>query len=219
MYTLFTVIPSKIRGNKLGVIGMLIMSSYLVLFSLSRGAFVGVLMLNVTIFLKEGFKFKLSSLIFTGLLLLSGFLIVSNTDYVSNKLESLQVRNEQKKSTFDREIKVRGYDRIFNNPIYLLYGAGEGGVDRFDTFNNKELHSGFGTVLFCYGIFGFVLFIIFLYKIMQPSLFKNLLLLLPVFAYNLTHHGLRNTLFWILLAFVYIVSLHKDDINKTKLLS
>ena len=214
IYTLFTVIPSKLRSYKLVVFGMLIMASYLVLFSLSRGAFIGVLLLNVIIFLKEGFKFKFTSLLFMIFIGLGSFLIVSNTDFVSNKLDSLQQRNEQKKSSIEREIKVRGYDRIFNNPIYLLYGAGEGGVDRFDTFNKKELHSGFGTLLFCYGIFGFVLFALFFYKVIQYSLFKNLLLLSPILLYNLSHHGLRNTLLWILLGFVFVVSYYNDDTNK-----
>lgn len=47
----------------------------------------------------------------------------------------------------------RGLDRIFIYPQYLLWGAGEGGFERFDLLAyQNELHSSFFSIWFCYGI-------------------------------------------------------------------
>lgn len=107
----------------------------------------------------------------------------------------------------DDSYQGRGYDRILNDPEYLVLGAGEGGYYRFDTLLEAgEIHSSFGTLIFCYGIIGFVLFIRFLLGIFKGSSFFELLYFLPVFAYSITHQGLRDTLFWVFLGVVFVLN-------------
>lgn len=100
-----------------------------------------------------------------------------------------------------REGVGRGYDRILNHPEFLLIGAGEGAVYRFETaLVEHELHSSIGTVLFSYGIVGLVLFSA---ALLQPVLVGGWRLLVPMappLVYGLTHQGLRFTELWVLLA-------------------
>lgn len=92
--------------------------------------------------------------------------------------------------------------RILEHPEHLAFGAGEGAVDRFDPVHPIEIHSSAGTLLFSYGVVGSALFLLFLYhvlKLASPYLIAHLI---PVTFYTLTHQGLRESMFWILLAFL-----------------
>ena len=93
----------------------------------------------------------------------------------------------------------RGYDRMINNPEFLLFGAGEGGFERFESAQPGEVHSSFGTILFAYGLPGLVLFSLFLVMVMRRCGGSRWLLLLPALAYGLTHQGVRFAMFWVLL--------------------
>ena len=53
-------------------------------------------------------------------------------------------------------MKERGIDKLFTNPMYLFFGAGEGGFLRFPN-SVFEIHSTFPGILFYYGIFPFLL--------------------------------------------------------------
>jgi len=99
----------------------------------------------------------------------------------------------------------RGYDRIWNNPEYLVYGSGEGGFKRFKEttlIGAHEIHSSVGTLFFCYGFTGAIIFGIFVIVALRGSEFRVWLLVMPAFAYGMTHQGLRSTLLWVLLATV-----------------
>lgn len=100
----------------------------------------------------------------------------------------------------DDSLAGRGYDRIVNEIEHTLLGAGEGEYWRHDSIWRGEIHSTFGTLLFCYGIFGLGLFLLFLFYLYRTNRLNFLLYLLPIFVYSFTHNGLRSTPFWILLA-------------------
>jgi hypothetical protein len=111
--------------------------------------------------------------------------------------------------TFAQE---RGYDRILANKRYWLLGAGEGGTRRFaetTAFGTPEIHSSFGTVFFCYGMVGLVLFVGFLYRVAQGAPFRSQLILIPMLIYMVAHQGLRTTSVWIFLA-IFVALKHMD---------
>ena len=127
-------------------------------------------------------------------------------DYSVNRFEMI---GQDKDDSYEG----RGYDRIINDPEYLVMGAGEGGYYRFNTLLEAgEIHSSFGTLLFCYGVIGFFLFFRFLFAIFKGSSFFELLYFIPLFAYSITHQGLRDTLFWVFLAVVFV--LNEEKITK-----
>jgi hypothetical protein len=99
-------------------------------------------------------------------------------------------------------LATRGYDRIVNYPEHILFGAGEGAYERFRSeLYASELHSSYGTVLFCYGIPGTCLFSLGLLFIVKQDA-RALLFLLPAFVHGTGHHGLRFAFFWAALAFL-----------------
>lgn len=215
MLSLFTVLPSWFRHYKPTMVLTIIMTSYLVLLSNSRAALAGIIVLIVIILIKEGIKFKTSAfiLIFALIALLPIFF---ESDFFQQYLTSLEVRNQRHENTSISQAQIRGYDRMWIHPEYLIYGAGEGKYDRFDSYHNLEMHSGIGTIIFSYGIAGFVLFVIFLYQTVKHGLFLNLMLISPILIYNLTHQGLRNSLLWIIFATIYITTYHSKQIKSLK---
>jgi hypothetical protein len=100
-------------------------------------------------------------------------------------------------------LEERGYDRILNNPEYLVLGSGEGAYVRFrdsTKIGSAELHSSLGTMLFCYGFVGLGLFAWFVWASLRGVGLRIWLCLAAPFAYGFTHQALRTTLFWVLIA-------------------
>lgn len=117
-------------------------------------------------------------------------------------MESAIYRMESIGQDEDDSLSGRGYDRIINEIQYVFFGAGEGEYTRHQSVWGGEIHSTFGTLLFSYGIFGLIIFSMFIYKavVKRIGFIDSLVFLSPVFAYSVTHNGLRFTPFWILLA-------------------
>jgi hypothetical protein len=67
---------------------------------------------------------------------------------------------------------------------------------------SHELHSSMGTLFFCYGILGTILFCIFLWRTTSGSGLRAWIIVAGVFAYGMTHQGLRFRLVWVLLGMV-----------------
>jgi hypothetical protein len=133
-------------------------------------------------------------------ILLVGILVVlipRDLTVVSNVETRMSTVGEQE----DDNWEARGYTRIIDYPEYLLLGAAEGGYERLGLppEHQHEIHSSLGTLLFSYGIVGLSLFLIFLYALVRCAGVAASLYLLPVMLYGLTHMGLREGLFWILL--------------------
>lgn len=224
--SIFAALPSKYRSNKIITLAAVLMSAYLILLSGSRAALLGVALLGIIVFVKEGFKIKASSIFFILIVAILGWYFASQNLFVDKQIKSIRQRNEEKTLQGVSEWQVRGYDRFYLYPEYILFGAGEGMYDRFRSYQQLEMHSGPGTILFSYGILGLLLFISFLKYIVKRNVLFNILLLTPVFLYNFTHQGFRDSLFWILLAGIFIVSekehiikLNKIRINKSGVLT
>lgn len=108
----------------------------------------------------------------------------------------------------DDSLAGRGYDRIWRHPEHLILGAGEGALWRFSKFGIRtlEMHSTLGTVLFSYGIVGFSLFVMLLAVVFRGAPLAFMLYSLPIWAYGMTHQGLRTTMLWIFLGMAFGMS-------------
>lgn len=115
-------------------------------------------------------------------------------------IERVEMRMNDFGRSYDDTPQGRGYSRIEQNPQYLVLGAGEVGHDRHNRDIAGELHSSVGTLIFSYGAVGTILFCVFLWRALRLVPFSDLVFFLPIFAYGLTHQGIRFRLFWILLA-------------------
>jgi hypothetical protein len=104
----------------------------------------------------------------------------------------------------DETLAARGYDRLANHVELLLFGAGEGDTQRFESMLPGELHSTWGTIVFSYGFLGSLLFAVALFLVVRRGGLEWALLLLPAALYGLTHQGLRFSLFWVFLTILLI---------------
>jgi hypothetical protein len=175
-------------------------AGYLALLSLSKSAFPSLAFLVVLVLLKRPLVL-LIGLPLLGFVLAAALNVPRDTapDMVRNLQDRIATRE------VDETAAGRGYDRLLNHPDYLFFGAGEGGYQRFQSELISELHSSYGTLLFCYGVVGTALFTWGLVLVCRRTDFVSALSLVPVFIYGLAHHGLRASLFWVLLASLYCV--------------
>lgn len=122
----------------------------------SRASLAGIFVLAIILFVNEGFKFNVKSILFSMFVIMISLNVLLTSDWFVDQWEVVKHRNQVKESTFESEWQIRGYDRITLYPEYILYGAGEMANKRFvKSYQQLEMHSAFGTILFSYGIIGF----------------------------------------------------------------
>jgi len=167
---------------------------YLTLVSLSKAAIIATAILIVIALIRRP-----GSVVVSGLVIVT---MVFLTDFGTALVHSAGQRLETVGRTKDDNLEARGYHRIVDFPEYLGFGAAEGAYDRFDPAHPIEIHSSPGTVLFSYGIVGTAGFLFFLFSVVRRAPMYLVAHLLPVAFYSVTHNGLRDSLFWILLAFM-----------------
>jgi len=125
---------------------------------------------------------------------------------VKKRLESIGMDN-------DDSLEGRGYNRIFDYPEYWIFGAGEGEYTRFEGFQ-LEMHSTLGNIQASYGLIGLCLFLCFLFLTIRKDLSGSWYIILFIMTYGLTHNGIRNSLFWILIA---LIAVHLKSTGKSGL--
>jgi hypothetical protein len=184
-------------------VGAQLACCYFALLSASRAALGAAAILMMVSVLNQ-----LKSLIAVGLIA-AIFLFVTNPFEAAIDRAHTRITTDESLGLLEE----RGYDRIVDHPEYLLLGAGEGGYNRYyytSAIRAHEIHSSAGTLIFCYGIVGTSLFLVFLWNVIRGASPQRILLLLPAAAYGLSHQGLRFTSLWVLLAVVVML----NDLDK-----
>lgn len=180
---------------------------YVTALSLSKAASISAFVLLGCIGIASGLRRSAGLLLSAVLVLGLGFQIatggladrIAALEPVEALVQRLQSIGEQR----DDSVLARGYPRLRENPEYLAFGAGEGSFDRLDQDRgDKEFHSTLGNLLMSYGVPGVALFVT-LIVLVGAAAPKNLLYLMPIMLYGLTHMGLRFSLFWVLLGLMY----------------
>ncbi|MEO8702136.1 MAG: hypothetical protein ABI867_18985 [Kofleriaceae bacterium] len=176
--------------------------AYLALISASRASVLGIAILFALIVFTNPRVIIVTSIIAVIVLMVGG--------PISDALESTQQRVLADNSARGGFFEERGYDRIAEHPEYLMFGAGEGGLARFDSTSRSrdrmgrpraiEIHSSFGMIVFSYGIIGSLVFMLFMWRIIKGAPLRLSMMLLPPMLYTIAHQGLRFTMLWVLLA-------------------
>ncbi|MCS4161428.1 hypothetical protein GGP94_001845 [Salinibacter ruber] len=130
---------------------------------------------------------------------------------VINRLESGYYNLSQ-------ELSIRGYDRLFILDEYIIFGAAEGSASgrsfanqvEKNSIHSKEVHSSFGVLIICYGVVGFMIFMLFLRELLSVYGVKGSVLLVPILMYGTAHQGLRFTHLWILLAIMVCILYYRN---------
>ncbi|MCC3145667.1 hypothetical protein LJ207_10065 [Halanaerobium sp. Z-7514] len=180
------------------------------LISLSSGAILGGLFLIIIAFVDNKKSFISIALIL--IILISG-LYYFNIGPSQNVFDRVYRRISTVGQSDDDNLAGRGYDRFIVHPEYVFLGAGERPGRDFDVTLGSEFHSGWGVILFSYGLPGFFMVALFFIFIFQEVGLKSFSYLIPTAFYGLTHQHLRFTLFWLLIAFILTT---KIDINEVK---
>jgi hypothetical protein len=198
----------RLKLSVLRVSALLLGCAYLALVSASRAAVGGILIL-------------LAVLTITNRKVLAGVLVAAVAALligapVSKVMEGTEKRMEQRKD--EDVLETRGYDRLWNYKEYVLVGAGEGDFERFtdNPEKSKEIHSSAATVLFCYGIVGSVLFLLFVAQVMRAVPWRSLLILVPILSYTVTHQGLRFSILWVVLAIALASNVRSSTVAQKK---
>ena len=178
---------------------------YTVAASLSKSSMIAAALLCVLHFVKT------PKLLCIGLLALApAYLILEDSLLFERVIGRLQDIGGQQ----DDSLEARGFPRILEYPEYIITGAGEGALYRFDQTDDSdeqtqihEIHSTFLTILFSYGVLGSAAFLAAIWRLYRLSSAGSFLYLLPPFFYGLTHQGLRFSFFWLLLAVIAVLGL------------
>lgn len=198
--------PLTFKWYDYGLIGILFLIE---MESLSKAALISFMVVFISVAftrLVNNFGRAILIMIFLALVSFAVFSIESITGTVAN-LDNIQktvTRLAEIGQDSDDNLEARGYNRIPENPQFLILGAGEGGYDRF-TVGAFELHSGIATLFFSYGISGMVIFGFFLLSILWrlPPIFW--ILVFSIMLYGLTHQNIRFSFFWLFLGIITAV--------------
>jgi hypothetical protein len=206
--SMLVLLKARARLNIFDIL-MLLALGYMQTLSLSKAGLISYLLLGMALMvfpaltLRTRFMFLSICMIFT----IFGLFEISRIEQFAGSIESVDKAVERLENIGqerDDSLQGRGYSRIMDHPEFLFFGAGEGGYTRFSDFSvGLEMHSGLGTLVFCYGIVGFVLFTGLLYYIARRNDALVVALIAIIFIYGLTHQNIRLADFWLFLAICY----------------
>lgn len=156
-------------------------------------------------------EFALLAIVFGAIYLL----FFSNNRFVLNNRTLYQMRYRILYMSQENDSGLaygRGYARVLEMLPHILWGTGEGAYERFVARHGTEVHSTFVSLLTCYGAVGLFGYLMIFKKCMgKGKLFwQNMIALLGLFLYALTHNGIRNTLLWIILAMMLLQNTQKN---------
>lgn len=203
-----------------------VLSAWLVIVSASKAAFLGMAGLAIAYSIFAGERKSVSALLRRIFLLLILFTIFylfffsENSIITGNKsVMYLRRRIFRMNTESDSSLEEgRGYGRILETGVHFLWGMGEGGYSRFAALTGKEAHSTYVNLIVSYGWFGFAAYVFFFYRIIRGkngATRRNLACLSGLLLYFITHNGIRNTLFWILLGTLLAVQLEEKKTEHT----
>jgi hypothetical protein len=186
---------------------------YLTMASLSKAAMLGFVVLLLTAIVFQRLTRPMKSLLFA-LAFIGSAVAITDSAQIAQVMSVGIVENVADRlggigAQGDDSLGGRGYDRIWRHPEHLIVGAGEGAHWRFSAAQinarqaQLEMHSTFGTVLFSYGIVGLTLFLALLAMVFWRAPLAHALYSLPIWAYGVTHQGLRDTMLWVFLGLVF----------------
>jgi len=204
---------SQERFDKKDIITIAI-SVWIIIISGSKAAIIGVAVLlffhifyaNRNAGLKVAFKKALVLVVFFTLIYFLLFselkIFTSNSTIAFTRKRLILMFNEGDSNLGSG----RGYNRVFELGGNFLWGMGEGAYDRFESLKGLEIHSSFISLLVSYGIFGFLLYVIFFTRAIRFSgtPIKSVLFSSGVILYSISHNGVRNSLLWMFVAYLIL---------------
>lgn len=119
-----------------------------------------------------------------------------------------------KKASGDASMSVaedRNLDTIAEYPYYLLYGSGEGALDRFIKASHPggEIHSTFPSIIFYYGTVPFLIIVMWIYRQLRGTGWQAFIVYMSLFTTSFILLNQRQALFWVLIVLCSMFGLQK----------
>jgi hypothetical protein len=208
MMTCLAVAKRRSSLNLIDIIAIMC-GSYIILLSLSKAAAVSSMVFLAILILSSQWRPTTAVCLVAALAIFAVFELGTNNVVTSIRdsgpVAAMIKRLENIGQQDDDTPAGRGYDKLLHRPEYIAFGAGEGAFVRLSPRgSHQEFHSSLGTILMSYGIIGLALFSCLIGYVFLRGSFVSALYLIPIMLYGLTHMGLRQSLFWILVGLVYI---------------
>ncbi len=202
--------------------GAIVLATILIIASKSTGMILGMILFVILLWgcslkkLVDDHRLSGRVIIFilaAGLLLMSALLVMiwPSADFSIQEVEYNTLTRIQEKiwkisnGGLKNLILDRGADKILAFPRYLLYGAGEGGFERFASVGYvNEIHSGIMSILFCYGIIPTALLAIWTIRTIRRQGRWSLCAVLALLCESFTLINYRQPLFWFVLVYSFI---------------
>ena len=199
-----------------------ISSCFFVVLSMSKAAIISVaLLLFLTFFLNQVKKLTIKKCLLRALAIIGFCLMVYGVLYSDWSLftsnQTITTMRHRMLTMFTESDSAlgsgRGYDRINEIGLNVLWGVGEGKFQRFLTMPGYETHSSYASLIISYGIVGLLLYGLIFYKALYKKNYKYRFLLLfsGILFYGLTHNGLRHTLLWTIIAIILLWPQNTED--------
>ena len=201
--SIFLFISKKIKIKLI----VYFLSLFLILLTMSRSAVLGFCFVTLgLVFQSKGSIIKRIISIIVSIIIA---IFVATFMYIKGFFDEILNRMFLGLEQGDNQIEERGINVVFQNYEYLLFGAGQGNYHLFSKTGN-EIHSTWLGILFYYGIFGFILFIFFIYNIFIKLNYSNKIIFLGPMIYGFSTYNGRTSIFWFLLAIAFIVGKHEE---------
>lgn len=228
-YILLSCSTIYILNNKLSkkstISNLLFMSisTFLIFQCASTGMFLGISIFLglylVNLFIKMNKK-NVGKYIIVAIILVL-FVNLVNFIFPNNFFEKVTTSNivertKKKVNNFDTgEVSFaqeRGLDKITMYPQYVIFGAGEGVYERFQTYYVNEMHSTFPSMLFYYGIIPFMFVVLWFLGKLKNIKFDYIVPTVAIIMESFTLLNQRQLLFWVFFILIYYFNNeYKDD--------
>ena len=211
-------VNTRVRWTVLGISSGLILAFT----SLSKAAILSYLGLVFVFILKNLLNKKnIKKMIIVLVMLISSYSLINSTTNILNEnqvLQSVETRLNSIGDDSDDNLEGRGYGRIIDFPEYWVFGAGEGEFNRFSgPLQGYEFHSTLGNIQVSYGLIGLILYILLLLSVTKGNGYSNFYIIIFILIYGITHNGIRNSLFWILVALIASRTDNRQNVDKTNM--
>lgn len=194
-----------------------VISTLLIIESSSTGIFLGMTSFTIVYlifrykYIISKLRFKLKNILKIIIIMdVTIIVIIPNIGLATSYIQNLTIFNriEKKISDISSEdksenektlIRDRGIDKLLLYPEYMLIGAGEGYISRFDkSYHMNEIHSTLLSILFYYGVIPFGIAIMWMLKNIRyiPNYMYTVYIALIIESFTLLNQ--RQSTFWII---------------------
>lgn len=193
--------------NQLKNILIYFLALFLIGLTMSRSAFLGFLFITIALLIKQkGNLYNKIFLIISSILI---FTLIFTSLYLKGFFDDVIVRFSDGFDQKNSQTEERGFEMLLNYPEYLIFGAGQGGYQLYNS-TGVEIHSTWFGIIFYYGIIGFLIFIYFMFSVFKKLSFTDKFIFLGPMFYGFFTYNARTIIFWFLVV-VFIFGSRKRN--------